>query len=170
MIAAADGNSYGLTAVVIYLLVYSFMNLGAFSVIVLMRRKDLLGDEIDDLSGLMSRAPGMALLMLIFLLSLAGIPPTAGFIGKYYIFLSLIQTGHYYLAILGVGYAVVALYYYFRIVVAMFMKKALETGPLAIGPGLSVALGVTLGFTLIIGIYPEPFIQLAQDAIRPFFS
>ncbi len=170
VIAAADGNSYGLTAVVIYLLVYSFMNLGAFSVIVMMRRKDLLGDEIDDLSGLMSRAPGMAVLMLIFLLSLAGIPPTAGFIGKYYIFLSLIQTGHYYLAILGVGYAVVALYYYFRIVVAMFMKKAPETGPLVIGPGLSVALGVTLGFTLIIGVYPEPFIQLAQDAIRPFFS
>ena len=89
----------------------------------MMRRKDIIGDEIDDLSGLMSRSPALALLMLVFLLSLAGIPPTAGFIGKYFIFLSLIQTGHYYLAVLGVVYAVVALYYYFRIVVVMFMKK-----------------------------------------------
>jgi NADH-quinone oxidoreductase subunit N len=155
---------------VIYLLVYAFMNLGAFCVIILMRRKDLVGDEIDDLAGLMSRAPGMAVLMLIFLLSLAGIPPTAGFIGKYYIFLSLIQTGHYYLAVLGVAYAVVALYYYFRIVVAMFMQKAPDAVPLATSPGLSVALGVTLGFTLAIGIYPEPFIILAREVVRPFFS
>ncbi|MHB8653769.1 MAG: NADH-quinone oxidoreductase subunit N [Terriglobia bacterium] len=170
VIAAADGNSYGLTAVLIYLLVYAFMNLGAFAVIILMRRKDLVGDEIDDLAGLMARAPGMAVLMLIFLLSLAGVPPTAGFIGKYYIFLSLIQTGHYYLAVLGVAYAVVALYYYFRIVVAMFMKNAPETVPLATSPGQSVALGVAIAFTLAIGIYPEPFILLARAAVRPFFS
>src|SRR5947208_5739720 len=170
VIAAADGNRDGLLAVLIYLFVYAFMNLGAFAVIILMRRKDIIGDELDDLSGLMARAPGMAILMLVYLLSLAGIPPTAGFIGKYFIFLSLIETGHYYLAVLGVVYAVVALYYYFRIVVAMFMKKAPETGPLAMGPGLSAALGVTLGFTLFIGVYPEPFIRLARDAIRPFFS
>jgi NADH-quinone oxidoreductase subunit N len=170
LIATADGNKDGLTAVVIYLLVYSFMNLGAFAVIIVMRRKDLIGDEIDDLSGLMARAPGMAILMLIFLLSLAGIPPTAGFIGKYFIFLSLVETGHYYLAVLAVGYAVVALYYYFRIVVAMFMKKAADTVPLALGFGLRVALGVTLLMTLAIGIYPQPFITMAREAVRPFFS
>ncbi|HLY61160.1 MAG TPA: NADH-quinone oxidoreductase subunit N [Terriglobia bacterium] len=169
VIAAADGNREGLTAVLIYLLVYTFMNLGAFSVIILMRRKDLVGDQIDDMAGLMARAPGMAILMLIFLLSLAGIPPTAGFIGKYYIFLSLIQTGHYYLAVLGVAYAVVALYYYFRIVVAMFMQKAPDEIPLATSPGLTLALGVTIGFTLAIGIYPEPFILAARNAISPFF-
>jgi NADH-quinone oxidoreductase subunit N len=134
-----------------------------------MRRHGLVGDQIDDLAGLMARAPGMAILMLIFLLSLAGIPPTAGFIGKYYIFLSLIQTGHYYLAVLGVAYAVVALYYYFRIVVAMFMQKAPDSVPLSTSPGLTVAMGVTLGFTLAIGIYPEPFIMAARNAISPFF-
>jgi NADH-quinone oxidoreductase subunit N len=169
VIAAADGNSEGLAAVAIYLLVYSFMNLGAFAVIIMMRRKDLVGDDIDDLSGLMSRAPGLAILMLIFLLSLAGVPPTAGFIGKYFIFLSLIETGHYTLAVLGVVYAVVALYYYFRIVVAMFMKKAPDAVPLATSPGLRLALGVTVAATLIIGIYPQPFIVLAHAAIRPFF-
>jgi NADH-quinone oxidoreductase subunit N len=170
LVAAADGNPEGLTAVAIYLLVYSFMNLGAFAVIIMMRRKNLVGDEIDDLSGLMARAPGSAILMLIFLLSLAGIPPTAGFIGKYFIFLSLIQTRHYFLAVLAVAFAVVALYYYFRIVVAMFMKNPLETVPLATSPGVSVALGITLGMTLIVGVYPQPFIVLAREAIRPFFS
>ena len=170
LVAAADGNPEGLTAVAIYLLVYSFMNLGAFAVIIMMRRKNLVGDEIDDLSGLMARAPGSAILMLIFLLSLAGIPPTAGFIGKYFIFLSLIQTRHYFLAVLAVAFAVVALYYYFRIVVAMFMKKPLDTVPLATSPGVSVALGITLGMTLIVGVYPQPFIVLAREAIRPFFS
>ena len=170
LVAVADGNPEGLTAIVIYLLVYTFMNLGAFAVIIMMRRQNLVGDEIDDLSGLMARAPGLAVLMLIFLLSLAGIPPTAGFIGKYFIFLALIQTRHYLLALLAVAFAVVALYYYFRIVVVMFMKKPLDTVPLATSPGISVALGVTLGMTLIVGVYPQPFIVLAREAIRPFFS
>ncbi len=92
LIAAADANPNGLMAIAIYLLAYTFMNLGAFAVIIVMRRQNLMGEEIDDLSGLMARAPGLAILMLIFLLSLAGIPPTAGFIGKYFIFLSLIET------------------------------------------------------------------------------
>lgn len=170
LVAAADGNSEGLTAVAIYLLVYTFMNLGAFAVVIMMRRKDIIGEEIDDLSGLMQRAPGPAVLMLIFLLSLTGIPPTAGFIGKYFIFLALIETRHYVLAVLAVAYAVVALYYYFRIVVAMFMKQPLDTVPLATSPGLSVALGVTLSLTLLVGVYPEPFVLMAREAIRPFFS
>ncbi len=170
LVAAADGNGDGLRAIVIYLIVYAFMNLGAFAVITMMRRRDVIGDEIDDLSGLMSRAPALALLMLIFLLSLAGIPPTAGFIGKYYIFLSLIETGHYYLALLGVGYSVVALYYYFRIVVVMFMKRPLNEVPYATSLALRVALGVTLAMTLLIGIYPQPIITIAREAARPFFS
>jgi NADH-quinone oxidoreductase subunit N len=172
LVAAADGNGneVGVRAIVIYLIVYAFMNLGAFAVIIMMRRKGIIGDEINDLSGLMYRAPALAILMLIFLLSLAGIPPTAGFIGKYYIFLSLIQTGHYYLAVLGVAYAVVALYYYFRIVVVMFMKRPLDEVPYATSVGLRVALGVTLALTLLIGVYPQPVITIAREAVRPFFS
>ncbi len=172
VVAVGSGPSgrQGLTAILIYLLVYAFMNLGAFAVVVMLRRKNIIGDEMNDFAGLMSRAPLPAVLMVIFLLSLAGIPPTAGFIGKYYIFLSLIETRHYALAVLGVAYAVVALYYYFRIVALMFMKEAQDTVPLASGPGLRLALAVTLGLTLFIGIYPEPFIALAQQAMRPFFS
>jgi NADH-quinone oxidoreductase subunit N len=160
----------GLTAIFIYLMVYAFMNLGAFGVIIMLRRKNIIGDDMDDFAGLMSRAPVPAILMVIFLLSLAGIPPTAGFIGKYYIFLSLIATEHYALAVVAVAYAVVALYYYFRIVALMFMKQARDTVPLASGLGLRVALAVTLSLTLIIGIYPQPFIAMAQQAMRPFFS
>lgn len=82
----------------------------------------------------------------------------------------MIQTGHYYLAVLGVAYAVVALYYYFRIVVVMFMKRPLDEVPYATSVGLRVALGVTLALTLLIGVYPQPVITIAREAVRPFFS
>ena len=99
------------------------MNLGAFAVITSLRHRNVIGDELDDLNGLYSRAPVEAVLMLIFMLSLAGIPPLAGFWGKYFIFLSLIETGHYALASLGVLYSVFGLYYYLKIANAMFMGK-----------------------------------------------
>src|SRR5438270_5202094 len=87
----------GIKGILIYLLVYTFMNLGAFGVIASLRQRTVIGDELDDLNGLYSRAPVEAVLMLLFMLSLAGIPPLAGFWGKYFIFLSLIETGHYVL-------------------------------------------------------------------------
>src|ERR1700690_2496359 len=114
-------NPDGVKGILIYLLVYTFMNLGAFGVITSLRHRNVIGDELDDLNGLYSRAPVEAVLMLIFLLSLAGIPPLAGFWGKYFIFLSLIETGHYALASLGVLYSVFGLYYYLKMANAMFM-------------------------------------------------
>ena len=112
------GNATGIQGIAVYVLVYTFMNLGAFLVVVALRRKEFIGEDLDDLAGLMHKSPGYAVLMLIFMLSLAGIPPTAGFIGKYYIFLALIETGHYFLADVAVLYVAVAIYYYFRIVAA----------------------------------------------------
>jgi NADH-quinone oxidoreductase subunit N len=103
--------------------------------------------------------------MLIFLLSLAGIPPTAGFIGKYYIFLALIETRHYVLAALGALYVAVAIYYYFRIVRSIFISEAAEAPPLASTAGLRVALAVSGVLTLAIGVYPEPFLRLAQTSL-----
>src|ERR1019366_8743596 len=102
----------GFKGILIYLLVYTFMNLGAFAVITSLRQRNVIGDELDDMAGLYQRAPVEAALMLLFLLSLAGIPPAAGFLGKYYIFLSLIESGHYGLASLGVLYSLFGLYYY----------------------------------------------------------
>jgi NADH-quinone oxidoreductase subunit N len=149
----------GLKGILIYLLVYTFMNLGAFAVIASLRQRDIIGDEIDDLAGLYSRAPVESVLMLLFLLSLAGIPPAAGFLGKYYIFLSLIESGHYALAAVAVFYVLFGLYYYLKIANAIFVRQAVVTEPLNVSLGMRAALGVTALATLVIGIYPEPFIQ-----------
>jgi NADH-quinone oxidoreductase subunit N len=150
----------GFKGILLYLLVYTFMNLGAFAVVTSLRQRDVIGDEIDDIAGLFSRAPTEAVLMLIFLLSLAGIPPLAGFYGKYFIFLSLMESGHYVLASLAVLYAVFGLYYYMRIANAMFMREALDKSRLPISVGMRAALGVTAFATVFIGVFPEQFIRI----------
>jgi NADH-quinone oxidoreductase subunit N len=159
------GNDTGIQGVLVYVLVYTFMNLGAFLVVAALRRKDLIGEDVDDLAGLIHRSPGYAIMMLIFMLSLAGIPPTAGFIGKYFIFLSLIQTGHYVLAVIATLYVAVAVYYYFRIVRSMFVSPAEGREPIASSFGLRVALALTGLMTLAVGIYPEPFLRAAQNSL-----
>jgi NADH-quinone oxidoreductase subunit N len=152
-------NTDGLKGILIYLFVYTFMNLGAFAVITSLRHRKVIGDEIDDIAGLYSRAPIEAVLMLFFLLSLAGIPPLAGFWGKYFIFLSLVETGHYTLAALAVLYSVFGLYYYLRIANAMFMREPVEKEKLSLSPALGLALAVTAFATLAVGIYPDPMIK-----------
>jgi NADH-quinone oxidoreductase subunit N len=159
------GNDTGIKGISVYILVYTFMNMGAFMVVVALRRKGIIGEDVEDLAGLMQKSPGYALLMLVFLLSLAGIPPTAGFLGKYYIFLSLIETGHYLLAVVATLYVAVAIYYYFRLVRSMFVGEAAETAPVSSSVGLRLALAASGVMTLIIGIYPEPFLELAQKSI-----
>jgi NADH-quinone oxidoreductase subunit N len=149
----------GFKGILIYLLVYTFMNLGAFAVITSLRQRKVIGDELDDMAGLYQRAPVEAALMLLFLLSLAGIPPAAGFLGKYYIFLSLIESGHYGLASLGVFYSLFGLYYYLKIANAMLMRAPMETERLPISLGMRCAVGVTALATIVIGVYPEPFIR-----------
>jgi NADH-quinone oxidoreductase subunit N len=149
----------GFKGILIYLLVYTFMNLGAFAVITSLRQRNLIGDEIDDLAGLYKRAPVEATLMLLFLLSLAGIPPAAGFLGKYYIFLSLIESQHYVLACLGVVYSLFGLYYYLKVANSMLMRAPMETEKLPVSIGTRFAVGITALATIVIGIYPEPFIR-----------
>ncbi len=155
-------NATGVKGIMIYLMVYTFMNLGAFAVITSLRRRDIIGDEIDDISGLMFKAPTEAILMLVFLLSLAGIPPLAGFWGKYFIFLSLIQSQHYALAVFAVLYAVLGLYYYMRIANAMIMKPAVDTEKVSLGWSMRVALGITALGTIYIGINPNWFIRAVE--------
>jgi len=164
LIAGNDPGVVGVTGILIYVMVYTFMTLGAFLTVVALRRQGIIGEDLEDMSGLMHKSPGYAILMLIFLLSLAGIPPTAGFWGKYYIFLALIQTRHFTLAAIAVLYVAVAIYYYFKIVRSMFIGEELEKAPLAASFGLRLALGVTGFLTLAIGVYPQPFLMLAQAA------
>ncbi len=155
----SPGFNDGFKGILIYLLVYTFMNLGAFAVITSLRQRNVIGDENDDMAGLYKRAPVEATLMLLFLLSLAGIPPAAGFLGKYYIFLSLIESGHYGLASLGVLYSLFGLYYYLKIANSMFMRAPMETEGLRVSLGMRCAVGVAALATIVIGVYPEPFIR-----------
>ena len=160
--ASADG----IKGILIYLLVYTFMNLGVFAVITSLRRREIIGDELKDISGLWFKAPTEAVLMMIFLLSLAGIPPLAGFYGKYFIFLSLIETGHYALASLAVVYVAVALYYYIKVVNAMFMRPAADTVPVSLSFSMITALGITSLATVGIGLYPDPFIRAVNWSLN----
>jgi NADH-quinone oxidoreductase subunit N len=156
----------GIKGILIYLLVYTFMNLGAFAVITALRHRNVIGDELDDLNGLYSRAPVEAVLMLVFMLSLAGIPPLAGFWGKYFIFLSLIESGHYVLASLGVLYSVFGLYYYLKIANAMFMGKVEKTEEtLPVSLSMRAAIAITGLATLYIGLLPDGFIRLVNWAL-----
>jgi NADH-quinone oxidoreductase subunit N len=166
LLGLVAGKDRGITGIMVYVMVYTFMTLGAFLVVVALRRANIIGEDLDDIAGLVHKSPGYAFLMLIFLLSLAGIPPTAGFLGKYYIFLALIETGHYYLAVVATLYVAVAIYYYFKIVRSMFIREAAEKAPaLASSFGLRLALGVSGVLTLVIGLYPEPFLRLAQSSM-----
>ncbi len=157
-------NLAGLTGIAYYLFVYAFMTTGAFAVIIVLRRQGLIGDELEDLNGLYQRSPAAALLLLIFMLSLAGIPPTAGFMGKYYIFQSLIETKHPVLAVFAALYIVPALYYYFRVVVHAWLKQPGDAPQPVMSAAQAVALTVTVFVSLAAGVYPEPFAQLARYA------
>jgi NADH-quinone oxidoreductase subunit N len=168
LLGLVAGNETGRIGISVYIFAYAAMTLGAFAVVTGMRRADLVGDNLDDMRGLIFKNPTAAVLMLIFLLSLTGIPPLVGFYGKWFIFLSLIQTQHYTLAVFAALYVVVALYYYFRIVVVMFLQEAREPGKMTLSPGLVATLVVTILLTVVPGLYPQPLIELAQFSIRPF--
>jgi NADH-quinone oxidoreductase subunit N len=159
-------NEIGIVGLFYYLIAYAFMTIGAFAIIVVLRQRGLIGDEIDDLDGLYQRSPGAALLLLVFMLSLAGIPPTAGFMGKYFIFQGLITAHHPILAIIAALYIVPAVYYYFRVIVHAWLKKPGVDSPI---PVISTAqlfvLVVTVFVTLAAGLYPEPFTHLARYAL-----
>jgi NADH-quinone oxidoreductase subunit N len=158
-------NSTGMTAIPIYLLIYTFTNLGVWAVVVALRRRDVIGEHIDEMSGLFFKHPTVSVVMLILLLSLAGIPPTAGFIGKYYLFAGLVETNHNLLAVIAVLNAAISMYFYLRIVVAMFMRDATEKTGLSLSPGLVTTMAIALIFTMWIGLYPDPFIDMARSAV-----
>jgi NADH-quinone oxidoreductase subunit N len=166
LLGLVAGNETGLKGIAVYLLVYLFMNFGVFALLAAMRREGQAAEEMDDLSGLMVRSPGYAILMLILLLSLSGIPPMAGFYGKYFIFVGLLQAGHYTLAVFAALYVAVAAFYYFRMVRAMFLQDPLEQpARFDIGWGVRTAIVACAIFTVAIGLYPEPFINLASESV-----
>ena len=166
LIGVVANTPRGWTAMMIYLMIYAFMQLGAFAVIIMMRRADAIGDEVKDLSGLFGRAPFAAVCMLIFMLSLGGIPPTAGFMGKFWLFSAAIDQKYIWLAVIGVLNSAISLYYYLRIVVFMFMKGDPTGSDPKPAPALAAVLVVTLAATLILGVYPRPLFELAEASAR----
>jgi NADH-quinone oxidoreductase subunit N len=162
IVAWTPTNPRGITAALIYLLVYSFMQLGAFAVVVMLRRQDVVGDELKDFSGLQFRNPFAAFAMLLFMLSLGGIPPTAGFMGKFWLFSAAIDAHYYVLAVIGVLNSAISLYYYIRIVVFMYLKKETIGSQPTTSPALAVVLGVAVAGTLIIGVYPRLLFEVAE--------
>ena len=165
LLGIVASSELGLVSIPLYLFVYAFSNMGVWAIIVALRRKNIIGEQIDDLNGLVYKQPVAAILMLVFLLSLAGIPPTAGFIAKYFLFSALIQGGHSTVAVIAVLNAAVSVYFYLRIVVAMFMKESTEKTGLALTPGVIIALDVGILLTMGIGLYPDPFIPFAAHAL-----
>jgi NADH-quinone oxidoreductase subunit N len=166
IVAWSPTNPRGITATLIYLMVYSFMQLGAFAVVVLLRRRDVVGDELKDFSGLHFRDPFAAFAMLLFMLSLGGIPPTAGFMGKFWLFSAAIDSQYYGLAVIGVLNSAISLYYYIRIVVFMYLKKETIGSQPSMSPALAVAVGVAVLGTLVLGIYPRALFELAELSAR----
>ncbi|HZP48165.1 MAG TPA: NADH-quinone oxidoreductase subunit N [Vicinamibacterales bacterium] len=166
LIGVVAGTARGITATLIYLLIYSFMQLGAFAVIVLLRRTDEIGDELKDFSGLHFRNPFAAFAMLLFLLSLGGIPPTAGFMGKFWLFSAAIDAGYYWLAVIGVLNSAISLYYYIRVVVFMYLKKETIGSEPRTTPTLALALTVAVVATLVLGVYPRLLFEVAAASAR----
>lgn len=160
LLGVIAGNNTGIEGVYLYLIVYGLMNLGAFAVLIVLGRKGISGENLSDLRGLGSTHPVHAALFVILLVSLAGLPPTAGFLGKYYILLALVETGHYLLAGIASAYVVVSLYFYFRLVREMYLSDAETSEPLATSFGTQLALGATSALTLLIGVFPEPVLRL----------
>jgi NADH-quinone oxidoreductase subunit N len=145
---------FGMWGVLVYLLAYMLMNFGAFAVIIFLETKGYAAETVSDFNGLAKRNMPAAVVMLVFLLSLAGIPPTAGFIGKYYLFTAAMDAGYAWLAVLAVLASAVSLFYYFRIAAAMFFTDGVESR-LPVSYALTAAVVICAAGTLVVGIAPE---------------
>jgi NADH-quinone oxidoreductase subunit N len=180
MIGLAAGSQEGAQAVVIYLVIYAAMTLGAFACVLAMRRSQGMTEEIDALSGLAQNNLGLATLLAILLFSLAGIPPLAGFFAKFYVFLAAVQEGSrqfaagesgallWTLAVIGVLASVVGAYYYVRIVKIMFFDAPSEKFA-AIQPKAGLVMAVTGLIVLFFVVWPAPLVDAAGAAVRSLF-
>ncbi|HEY4719209.1 MAG TPA: NADH-quinone oxidoreductase subunit N [Candidatus Methylomirabilis sp.] len=167
LIGFVAGTEMGISAVLLYVLVYAFMTAGAFAMVILLRTETVAGDLIDDFAGLSRVNPPAAFAMLIFLLSLTGIPPTAGFVGKFYLFSAAVDAGSWgiVLVLIAVINTAISLFYYMRVAMVMYMQEAPAALTLSSSRPLYVSLAFAVLGTLVIGVYPGPFMELAQASI-----
>jgi NADH-quinone oxidoreductase subunit N len=170
LLGIVAANSAGKGAVLFYLLTYAIANMGALGIVALLGTAEHPHDQLRDFAGLWKTRPGLAGLMTVFLLSLGGFPPTAGFIAKWYIFSAAVQDGHYSLAIIGVLSSVVSVFFYLRIVVMMYMTEEPDA---AVRPAISIPAMVALGFAVIatfyLGVLPNKVLEYAMQSIQTIF-
>ncbi len=151
LIGIIPGTQESMSAMMVYMLIYAFMNIGAFSIVILLEK----GDEIKDYEGLAKSHPLIAALMLVFMFSLTGIPPTAGFIGKFNIFMAAINAGYTWLVVIAVIFSAISAYYYLRIVMNMYMKEMKEEIIIHPSISLNAAIVLTVLMVFVIGIIPS---------------
>ncbi len=170
LVGLVAANTAGKAAVLFYLAAYAVTNIGAFGVVALLGTRGSDHDEIRDFAGLWNRRPAVAALMTIFLLSLGGFPPMAGFVGKWYIFAAAVSEGYYWLAIIGVLTSVISVFYYLRIVVMMFMTEGPEAAPIPVisRAGLA-ALGLAMLAVFYLGILPTRLLDIALSSVSTIF-
>jgi len=165
LVGVLAANEIGSWATLYYLLAYSLITLGAFGTVILLERREYAGENCSDYAGLARRSPFLAAMMLVFMLALTGIPPTGGFVGKFYLFAAAIQAGWTWVAVVGVVTSAISLYYYFRIVVFMYQTEAGASTPApAPARGVVVAIALCAAATLLLGLWPAPFIDWARAA------
>jgi NADH-quinone oxidoreductase subunit N len=160
-------NAEGAAGILFYMLSYAFMNIGAFAVIILIGKKGEKNGNVSDFAGLGFKKPLLAVVFSVFLFSLAGMPPTAGFVGKFYLFSAAIKSGYVWLAIIGVLNSAASLYYYLRVMVYMYMKDPSEDFEWAgLTAPIAACLLIAVAATLIMGVVPGSILQLAQQAVQ----
>jgi len=158
LVALVADNPLGFSSLAFYLFVYTFMSLGAFSVVTLFYENT----DLDSLRGFSKKRPGMAFFLAFFLIALAGIPPTAGFMAKFYVFMSAVKAGKTSLALVGFILSVIAVYYYLRVVVLMYMTEPEKALPSQKMPYMEVVLWIGTFFVILFGIYPNLLIHLTR--------
>ena len=166
LIGFVAGTELAQAGILYYLLAYALMNMGAFGILALMGK---VGEErctLSDFYGFGLRHPGWGVAMALFMLSLAGIPPTAGFMGKLYIFAAAIKSGYIWLVIFGAVNSVISIAYYLRVIVVMyFQEPAQAPATPASTTAMTIAMGLAAAGVLILGIFPSTFWNLAQQSI-----
>lgn len=169
IVAGSGGGEGAVTSLIFYLVAYSIMNLGAFAIISLFEKHEDTVLHVDDLKGLAKKHPGLAIAFTIFLLSLAGIPPTVGFFGKLYLFSTAIAQGYFWLAIWGVLGSAISVYYYLRPVVSMYMVEGEPRVTTSNVSARMVVVAASIG-VILVGVISSPFFKMIQNSVRQLFN
>lgn len=165
LMGVVASDDFGVASALYYLLAYTFMNLGAFAVLIALREGEREYLSLNDYQGLGHRLPWLGASMALFMLSLAGVPPTAGFLAKVYVFGAAVQAGYLWLAVVAVLNSVVAAFYYLRVIVIMYMREqGAQPVPVSLSPSLALALLLTAWGTLQLGLWPTPVLEMAQES------